>query len=43
MSYVTTAPAALSAAEGLPEYGEVRYLKARAYFLLKDDAAAERR
>jgi eukaryotic-like serine/threonine-protein kinase len=34
-------PAALSAAQGLSDFGEVRYLKARAYFLLKDDAAAE--
>ncbi len=33
--------AALSAAQGLPEFGEVRYLKARAHLLLKDDAAAE--
>jgi serine/threonine protein kinase/TolB-like protein/Tfp pilus assembly protein PilF len=34
-------PAALSAAEGLPEFGEVRYWKGRAHLLLKDDAAAE--
>ena len=33
--------AALSAVEGLPEIGEVRYLKGRAHLLQKDDAAAE--
>ena len=33
--------AALSATDGVPEFGEVRYVKARAQFLLKDDAAAE--
>ncbi len=33
--------AALAQAAGLPDFGEVRYLKGRAHFLLKDDAAAE--
>jgi serine/threonine protein kinase/tetratricopeptide (TPR) repeat protein len=33
--------AALSATEGVPEFGEVRFVKARAQFLLKGDAAAE--
>ena len=37
----TDGQAALSAVEGLPEFGEVRYLKARAHLLLKDDTAAE--
>jgi len=33
--------AALAQAAGLPDFGELRFLKGRSQFLLKDDAAAE--